>query len=287
MSPTSVDGRAVELDDQVLRPQPGLGRRRALDDLHDLDAGDPPEPSRQPRRQRPRAAGDSEVRPAEAALRHQRADDLPRRVVDGNREPEADSRDRGVDADDATAAVGERAAGVAGVQRRVGLDHVVDDPAAPGRQRAAERRDDARGDRAGEAVRVADRDHELADAQPFGVAQLGGDEIVRLGPQHREVGVRVGADHVEAQLAPVDERGAPGPRRALDDVRRGEHEPVRRDHHRAAAAGSPAARDAKVRDRRREPLGDRDHGVRVGVERLFLGRDERQSGHASKLATGL
>ena len=33
------DRRAVELDDQVLRPQPGLGRRRALDHLHDLDAG--------------------------------------------------------------------------------------------------------------------------------------------------------------------------------------------------------------------------------------------------------
>jgi hypothetical protein len=35
------------------------------------------------------------------------------------------------------------------------------------------------------------------------------------------------------------------------------------------------------------PLGDRDDGVRIGVERLFLRRDERQPGHASKLATGL
>ena len=235
-----------------------------------------PEPSREPRRQRPRAAGDPEVGAPEAALRHQRADDLPRRVVDGHREPEADARDRGVDADDASASVGERAARVARVQRRVGLDHVVDDPAAPGRQRAPERRDDARGDRAGEPVRVADRDHELADPQPLGVAQLGGDEVVRLGPKHGEVGVRVGADDVEAQLAAVDERGAAGPRRALDHVRRGEQEPVRRDHHRAAAAGPPAARDAEVRHRRREPLGDRDHGARVGVERFFFRRDERQ-----------
>ena len=70
--------------------------------------------------------------------------------------------------DDAAAPVDERAAGVARVERRVGLDHVVDDAhraARAGRQRAAERGDDAGGHRAGEAVRVADRDDELADAQ--------------------------------------------------------------------------------------------------------------------------
>ena len=86
------------------------------------------------------------------------------------------------------AAVRERAARVARVERGVGLDHVVDDAAgAPRarRQRAAERRDDAGGDRAAEPVRVADRDDELADAQALGVAELGGGEAVALGAQQR------------------------------------------------------------------------------------------------------
>jgi hypothetical protein len=109
-------------------------------------------------------------------------------------------------------AVGERAARVAGVERGVGLDHVVDDAAwraGARRQRAAERRDDAGRDRAGEAVRVADRDDELADAQPLGVAELGGHEVARVGAQHREVRERVGADDLELELAAVDERRAP------------------------------------------------------------------------------
>ena len=53
------------------------------------------------------------------------------------------------------------------------------------------------------------------------------------------------------------------------------------------AAGPAPARNAQVRDRRREPLGHRDHRVRVGVERFLFERHERDSGHASKLATGL
>ena len=92
--------------------------------------------------------------------------------------------------DDAPAAVGERAAGVAGVEGGVRLDDVVDDAAgAPraGRERAAERGDDAGRDGAAEPVRVADRDHELAHAQLLGVAELRGDQAVALRAQQREV----------------------------------------------------------------------------------------------------
>ena len=78
------------------------------------------------------AAGDAEVGAAEAALGHQRADDRPRRLVDRHGEAEADTGDGGVDADDAAMPVRERAAGVARVERRVGLDHVVDDAADRG-----------------------------------------------------------------------------------------------------------------------------------------------------------
>ena len=72
------------------------------------------------------------------------------------------------------AAVGERAAGVARVQRRVGLDDVLDEPARPAvarGERAPEGADDARRHAAGEPERIADRDDELADAQPIRVAE--------------------------------------------------------------------------------------------------------------------
>ena len=139
-----------------------------------------------------------------------------------------------------------------------------------GRQRAAERGDDAGGHRAGEPVRVADRDHELADAQRGGVAELGGRVRLAVGAQHREVGKRVGADHARLDLAPVGERGpdARAAAPALDHVGGGEHEAVGRDH---TPEPPPRARHPQVGDRRRELLGDVRDDPRVGVERLGVG----------------
>ena len=228
---------------------------------------------------------DAEVGTPEAPLAHQRADDLARRGVDRHREAEPDSGDGGVDPDHAAAAVDERSARVAGIERCVGLDHVVDDPGgSPGAdgQRAAERGDDAGRDGAGEAVGVADRDHELPDAEALGVAELGGLGVA-VEAEDGEVGERVGADDVELRA-----RGrrrtmrsrAVGP---LDDVGRGEHEAVRRDDDGAAgpvepAAAANAARDAEVGDRGREPLRDRRDDAGVGVERLVVGRERRGRG---------
>ena len=84
-------------------------------------------------------------------------------------------------------------------------------------------------------MRVADRDHELADAQALGVAERRGRQIA--GRAHdREIGERVGADQLELDLAAVGERRVPAPAGARDDVRRGEQEAVARDHDAAAAA---------------------------------------------------
>ena len=65
------------------------------------------------------------------------------------------------------------------------------------------------GDGTGEAVRVPDRDDELADLERSRVAELGGGEAARLRPQDGEVGERVGADDLDGELAPVHERGDP------------------------------------------------------------------------------
>src|SRR5204862_301878 len=87
----------------------------------------PPPARRRPRRERMRAPGDADVRAANAPLGHQRGDDPPRRGVDRDGEAETDPSERGVDADHPAAPVGERTPGAAGVERRVGLDHVVDE----------------------------------------------------------------------------------------------------------------------------------------------------------------
>src|SRR5262249_51154817 len=94
--------------------------------------------------------------------------------------------------------------------------------------------------------------------------ELGRDERVGLGTQNREVGERVGADHLGVVLGAVREARADA-LRAGDDVSRRDDEAVVRDHD-AAPAAPPAA---QVRDRRDEALADRDHDPRVGVERVF------------------
>ena len=76
--------------------------------------------------------------------------------------------DGGVDADDFAARVDQRAAAVAEVDRRVGLDVVVQ---AGVPQFAADEADDADGHRVHVAERIADRADPFADAQFVGVAE--------------------------------------------------------------------------------------------------------------------
>jgi hypothetical protein len=74
---------------------------------------------------------------------------------------------RGIDADDLAARRHQRAAGIAGIERGIGLDNVVDQPAGARAQAAAERRDHARRHGGFEAERIADGDHELATFEEF------------------------------------------------------------------------------------------------------------------------
>ena len=102
----------------------------------------------------------------------------------------------------------QRAAGVAGVDRRVGLDDVVDREAVGRLDRALERRDDAGGERALEAERVADRDRRIADLD--GAARSRATSGLRSRPlgvdlEQREVGGRVLADDLGAHAALVGE----------------------------------------------------------------------------------
>ena len=109
------------------------------------------------------------------AVLHQVVDDVPREVA---RHGEADAliaaalaEDAGVDADQLAARVDQRAAGVARIDRRVGLDEVL--VVGEAHVRAARRADDAGGDRLTQLERAADRQHPFADLQ-----------LARIAPRH-------------------------------------------------------------------------------------------------------
>jgi hypothetical protein len=124
------------------------------------------------------------------------------RVVEltGTASPQPVAGDGRVDPDHPRVAGGQGAAGVARVERGVGLDHVVDQPdqpPVPRRDGPAEAADHARRHRTGQPQRVADRDDELPDPEYVGVAERGGRRTTRVCPQYRQVGQRIGAHHVE------------------------------------------------------------------------------------------
>ena len=159
----------------------------------------------------------------------ERVDDLARRRVDRHGESHADAGDRRVDAHHAPGAVGEHAAAVAGVERGIRLDHLIDDATGLSRQRPAEPRDDAGGDAPGEPERVAERDHELADTKGRGIAPRHRRRRRPVGAEHCEVRERVAPDHARRQLGPVAE-GDLDLLGACDHVRAGEQVALRRDH---------------------------------------------------------
>ena len=162
------------------------------------------------RRQRARAAGDAEVGAAHAAVATS-APAITRWVASliGTARPRPDAGDGGVDAHHAAAAVGERAAGVARVERGVGLDHVVDDARRPGASaraasvRAPRRRRPSPSRRGRAGCRSPRRAGRRAAARRRRARPAA--RSLALGAQHGEVRERVAADHLEALLAAVGE----------------------------------------------------------------------------------
>jgi hypothetical protein len=127
------------------------------------------------------------------------------------RDGEADARararwrdDRGIDADQFATQVDQCAAGVARIDRRVGLDEVLD--AAPPDGATAEAGDDTRTRTLADAERITDRDDEVAHAQLAHIGDGQRREIFRSDLDHGNVGFRIGADQVRLERAPVMQR---------------------------------------------------------------------------------
>ena len=157
--------------------------------------------------------------------------------VDRNREaqPLAAGDDRGVDADDSAGARDERSAGIAGIERRVGLDDMLDQASRPGAERPAERADHAARHGVLEAIRVPDRNRQLTWFERLRIAELDRGEIGRGDTDHGDVGVAVLADEIGGALTAVGERDVDRGR-AVNDVAVREDEPVAREDKPGAAA---------------------------------------------------
>ena len=120
----------------------------------------------------------------------------------GNREADAERAararvDRGIDADQVAGRIGQRPAGIAGIDRRVGLDEILE--GVDSQLCAPQRRDDAHRHALADAERVADRQHDVADANVFHASERdrGKARILprrRADPEDREIGFGIGAD---------------------------------------------------------------------------------------------
>ena len=159
--------------------------------------------------------------------------------ADGEADPLRRGDNRGVDADHAAGAGDEGAAGIAGVERRVGLDDAVEEASAAGAQGATERADDPGGDGAGKTEGIADGDDELADLEGRGCAKLGVRQPCSGQAQHGDVGGRIVTDEGGLEALAIGDAGVEAGG-AGDHVAVGQDVAVRgEDHSRSRPAGRP------------------------------------------------
>jgi hypothetical protein len=182
------------------------------------------------------------------------------RRVAGDREADALSTadHRGVDADHLAACGYQRAAGIARIERRVGLDDVIDQAAALGAQGATECRHHAGGDARLEAERIPDRHHQMSAPQPLGVAESGRRYARRQRrAQQREIGVGIVPEHDGLDLTAFGE-GEPRAPSACHHVAVGQDEPVLGNHH-AGTDAAPSRKALHTHDGRADAVGDGRH----------------------------
>src|SRR5262249_53170982 len=120
----------------------------------------------------------------------------------------ADRLDHRVDPDDPAGRIHQRTAGVAGVDRGVGLDGGVV-PGRPARlvrlDGAVDRADDAGGHGVAQRQRRTEREYRIADQYLVGVAELHRRQAGPVQLEYRDVGLLVGADQPGRRVAGVAE----------------------------------------------------------------------------------
>ncbi len=178
----------------------------------------------------------------------------------------------------------ERAAGVAGIERRIGLQDVVHQSARPRPERSAKRADHAGRHRMLEPVRVADGDRDLPHADQSRIAQRRPRQRFSLGrhdADDRQIGVGIGADTIRQHRSTIrhHHRDAPGP---LDHVIVGENQSVGRE----ADARTAAFLDVDLDDGRPDRLDGANHRLRIRVEQFAVVNRFWLEAHDPILRTG-
>ena len=185
------------------------------------------------------------------------------------------------------------------IERRVGLHHVVQEPAGPSAQRAAERADDAGRDRVLETKRAAEGDGDLPHAYARRIAEPDHGKSPASDPQHRQI--RSGSSPMIGASATRPSGGVTSMRgRAIRDVAVGDEQAIGREEKSRTGAVAQGFADAA---RRRGPLRGRrarppmppppnrrragrdralDRGVVGGEVRgaCFVGRASARAAHA-------
>src|SRR5262249_42079270 len=209
---------AVELEQDVAGLQARLGSRAVGNDVGDQDALGVLGVERLRQFLRERLNGDAQPAARDATLAVDLCVDLPRHV---RRNGEADARpardDGGVDTDHLALHVHEGTAGIAGIDRGVGLDEIVEGTLT---DVARLRADDAGRHRGLQPERRADGDDPITHLHPVRVSEPRELElrlaVVEL--EDRQIRLLVGADDFRPVFAAI-QRDDLDLRRLLDDVR--------------------------------------------------------------------
>ena len=200
--------------------------------------------------------------------------------------------------------IDQRAAGVARIDGGIGLnEELIVGDADLG---AGERGDDAVGHGLADPERIANGEHDVADLQLIGIAELQRGELFAhaLEPHYREIGAGVLEHQLGLELALVGERDLHFAR-PLDHVVVGDHEPARIDDDAGAEralhllarqarvrAAEEAAEERIVEERRAilDHLGriDVDHrrGDPLHDRRIGEGQLGGRAGHPALLGSG-
>ena len=185
----------------------------------------------------------------------------------GRRDREADALggkdDGSIHADHCSGRVHQRAAGIARIERSIGLDDVVEQSPGRAAHRAPQSADDARGYGVLEAVWASDGDRYLTNAHAGRIAEPPVGESVRADLDHRQVGVRIVANQLAVDGASVGEcrlqrAGTAGNVAVGDQIAVGcDDESGARALTRLSPPAPPL--DANVHDRRTHPGHRRSH----------------------------
>ena len=150
---------------------------------------------------------DSNRTPPDVTIFDQPAGDEMRGVA-RDREADALGRqdDRRVHADDFAGAVQERTAGVAGIERGIGLDDFIHQTPGFSAHRATERAHDSRGHSLLKSIRRANRDRDLANTNSGRIGEARVLHLRRIDPNNRQVRFRIRSDEARGKNARIMQR---------------------------------------------------------------------------------